>query len=170
MIYRHYNSPFGDMIILSKNENLVGLYFQTQKEFKKIQDTYEAYKPYKHGVLDVFEQTKQWLDIYFLGDLPTFTPGLELDSTPFRLRVWEILQTIKKGEVITYKDIAKIIAKEKNIPNMSAQAVGGAVGSNPICIIIPCHRVIGSNNSLVGYAGGVDIKRKLLELEGIKID
>ncbi|RDU59887.1 methylated-DNA--[protein]-cysteine S-methyltransferase [Helicobacter sp. MIT 14-3879] len=163
MYFDTYECPFSRIIMLSNAKNLIGLYFQTQQHFEKLQ-TQSQQKD-----LEIFRQTKAWLDSYFSGKSPSFSPSLELDSTSFRLRVWQILQKIPKGQTTTYKQIAKIIAQERGIAKMSAQAVGGAVGANPISIIIPCHRVIGTNQSLVGYAGGMDIKMKLLELEGIDI-
>ena len=119
--------------------------------------------------LPVFNQTSEWLDCYFSGKKPDFTPALQLNDTPFRIAVWKILQQIPHGEVVTYKDIAQEIARQKGISSMSAQAIGGAVGHNPISIIIPCHRVIGSNGNLTGYAGGLDRKINLLALEGADI-
>lgn len=116
-----------------------------------------------------FHQTSEWLDCYFSGKKPDFTPALQLNDTPFRIAIWKILQQIPYGEAVTYKDIAQEIARQKGISSMSAQAIGGAVGHNPISIIIPCHRVIGSNGNLTGYAGGLDRKINLLALEGADI-
>ncbi|RDU73785.1 methylated-DNA--[protein]-cysteine S-methyltransferase [Helicobacter aurati] len=163
MFYQTYQSPLGMILMLGNTKNLIGLYFQTQQDFHKLQSQHSKKE------LPIFTQTIQWLDLYFSGKTPSFMPPLQLDSTNFRLHVWQILQTIPKGETTTYKQIAKIITKEKGLAKMSAQAVGGAVGANPIAIIIPCHRVIGANNNLVGYAGGITIKKKLLELEGLDI-
>lgn len=115
--------------------------------------------------LPVFEQTAKWLDIYFSGQNPNFTPPLFLSSTSFRNEVWKILLTIPYGKIMTYGEIAKLMAENRGAENMSAQAIGGAVGHNPISIIVPCHRVMGKNGSLTGYAGGVDIKEKLLKIE-----
>lgn len=161
MFYQIYQSPFGAMLIVANTQYLIGLYFHTQQYFHIFQ------RQYRQKELPVFTQTIQWLNLYFAGETPPFTPYLQLDSTDFRLRVWQILQTIPKGKVITYKQIAQEIAAERGKAKMSAQAVGKAVGANPISVIIPCHRVIGTNNSLIGYAGGVALKKKLLELEGI---
>lgn len=114
-----------------------------------------------------FEETCKWLDIYFSGKEPDFTPKYKVNNlTDFRKEVIEIMNTIPFGETITYNDIAKIIAKRHGIKRMSAQAVGGAVGWNPICIIIPCHRVIGANRALTGYGGGIKNKLSLLKNEG----
>ena len=117
--------------------------------------------------LPIFEQTKKWLDIYFSGKEPSFLPTYRLEHvTPFRQLVIDQMLQIPFGKVVTYRDIAENIAKIKGVDKMSAQAVGGAVGWNPICILIPCHRVVGSNGSLTGYGGGIANKIKLLENEG----
>ena len=115
--------------------------------------------------LEIFKLTKKWLDVYFLGRQPSFTPPLSLpEASPFRKRVWQILLTIPFGKTVTYGEIAKEIESETG-RRASAQAVGGAVGSNPIGIIVPCHRVVGSNGALIGYAGGLDKKVALLNIE-----
>ena len=115
------------------------------------------------------EKTKEWLIIYFSGKEPDFCPPVHMTGTPFQLSVWKILQQIPYGKTVTYGEIAKEIAREKGLSRMSAQAVGGAVGHNKISIIVPCHRVIGKDGSLTGYAGGIDKKMKLLDLEGVKL-
>ena len=120
--------------------------------------------------LPVFGKTKKWLDLYFAGRVPDFLPPLSLHSSPFRESVWKILLTIPYGHTMTYGEIASALAREKKISRMSAQAVGGAVGHNPISIIIPCHRVVGTNGSLTGYACGIDKKIALLKLEGVDMD
>jgi methylated-DNA-[protein]-cysteine S-methyltransferase len=157
-----YYSPLGDITMASNGEALTGLWFERQKYFG---DTLSAENEERD--LPVFEQTKRWLALYFCGENPDFTPPLSLHSTPFRLAVWEILRTIPYGCVSTYGDIANIIAKQTGLKRMSAQAVGGAVGHNPISVIVPCHRVVASNGSLTGYAGGIDKKVKLLTLEKV---
>lgn len=111
------------------------------------------------------EQTKKWLTIYFSGREPDFLPPIHMIGTPFQLSVWKILQKIPYGKTVTYGEIAKEIAAQKGLPRMSAQAVGGAVGHNELSVIVPCHRVVGTNGSLTGYAGGIDKKVKLLTLE-----
>lgn len=116
--------------------------------------------------LPVFRQTQEWLKIYFAGREPEFMPPLAPKGTAFRQEVWEILRKIPYGKTITYGEIAAQIAEKHGKASMSAQAVGGAVGHNPISILIPCHRVIGADGSLTGYAGGIDKKAKLLEIEG----
>ena len=114
------------------------------------------------AALPVFDETRRWLDMYFAGKKPNFTPSLVPQGTPFQQRVWDILLAIPYGKTMSYSDVARRIA-----PTMSAQAIGGAVGRNPIGIIIPCHRVIGADGSLTGYGGGLERKRWMLELEGL---
>lgn len=158
----HYNSPVGSITISSNGTELTGLWFDGQKYFR---DT--LYGECEEKALPVFEQTMHWLDIYFNGKAPDFTPPLKMETTPFRKEVWKIMLTIPFGQTMTYGAIANKIAKQKGISKMSAQAVGGAVGHNSISLIIPCHRVVGTNGSLTGYAGGIDKKIQLLKLEKI---
>lgn len=140
--------------------------FLTGLWFDNTHDSSKHTEKIKEKDLKIFEETEKWLDIYFNGTKPDFTPKYKIENiTPFRQLVINIMNKIPYGKVITYNDIAKEIAKIKNIKKMSAQAVGNAVGWNPICIIIPCHRVVGSNNNLTGYGGGIKNKIKLLELE-----
>lgn len=161
MIYvSYYKSPIGNITMASDGESLCGLWFDGQKYFAS---TVKGETEDK--LLPVFEQTKEWLDIYFSGNEPDFTPKLSLDGSKFRKAVWDILLTIPYGSVMTYGEIAKILAKQRGILRMSAQAVGGAVGHNPVSIIVPCHRVVGTNGNLTGYAGGIDKKISLLKLE-----
>lgn len=155
-----YHSPLGDITLASNGEALTGLWFEGQKYFG---DTLSSKQEEKE--LPVFEESKRWLDIYFQGKTPDFTPPLLLETTPFRRAVGEIMLSIPYGQTMTYGEIAERIATQRGIPKMSAQAVGGAVGHNSISIIIPCHRVVGTNGSLIGYAGGIDKKIKLLRLE-----
>ena len=159
-----YQSPIGRITMASDGQNLSGLWFDGQKYFADTLSTEHEFKD-----LPVFEQTKRWLDLYFQGNVPDFTPSLYLKSSPFRLAVWDILKQIPYGKIITYGEIADLIAKKQGVKTMSAQAVGGAVGHNPISIIIPCHRVIGSNGSLTGYAGGLDKKISLLTIEKVDV-
>ena len=144
----------------SDGTSLTGLWFDGQKYFD---NTFVTEIPKRQ--LPVFELTAKWLDLYFAGQCPDFCPPLKLKGSTFRRRVWEILQTIPYGSTMTYGEIAKMIADERGMERMSAQAVGGAVGHNPISMIVPCHRVLGKNGSLTGYAGGVELKEKLLKLE-----
>lgn len=157
-----YNSEIGNIIMVSDGENLTGLWFEGQKHFLNLFEEYQE-------ELEIFSKAKEWLDIYFSGREPDFSIPVLFSGTEFRVKIWNMLKEIPYGEVITYGDIAKRLAKEKGIRKMSAQAVGSAVGHNPISIIVPCHRVIGNNNNLTGYAGGIDRKKRLLELEGIDI-
>lgn len=158
----HYDSPLGGITIASDGKALTGLWFDGQKYFADTLD-----KDFEEKELPVFEQTDQWLNIYFSGNAPGFTPSLKMKTTPFRKAVWEIMLTIPFGQNMTYGMIADRIAKQKGLSRMSAQAVGGAVGHNAISLIIPCHRVVGANGSLTGYAGGLDRKVKLLSLERV---
>ncbi|WP_279159931.1 methylated-DNA--[protein]-cysteine S-methyltransferase [Thomasclavelia cocleata] len=157
-----YKSPIGDITMASDGTSLIGLWFNGQKYFASTLSS-----KYKYKLLPVFKETILWLNIYFNGKEPDFMPRIKLDGTAFRIEIWQILQQIPYATTLTYGDIAKKIATKRGIENMSAQAVGGAVGHNPISIIIPCHRLLGSNGSLTGYAGGIDKKIALLELEGI---
>lgn len=159
-----YISPLGGIIMASDGQSLTGLWFDGQKYFADN-------LPEEHikRQLPVFMQAAEWLDIYFSGKAPNFTPPLSMEGiSPFRKRVWEIMLGIPFGQVSTYGQIAKQIAAETG-RNVSAQAVGGAVGHNSISLIIPCHRVVGTNGSITGYAGGVDKKLALLKMEGTDI-
>ena len=158
----HYDSPLGGITIASDGSALTGLWFDGQKYFAQTLDP-----EHENKSLPVLEETCKWLDIYFDGKAPDFTPPLSMKTTAFRKAVWEILLTIPYGRTMTYGEIADRIAAERGLRGMSAQAVGGAVGHNPISIIIPCHRVLGADGSLTGYAGGIDKKARLLELEHI---
>ncbi len=164
MLIKKYSSPLGEITIAERDGYLVGLWFKNQKHFAST-----LTEDCKEGSSPILEQTEEWLDIYFSGKQPSFTPPLQILTTSFAEKVINILRTIPYGHTITYKQIATIISKADN-KRPSAQAVGGSVGKNPISIIIPCHRVVGTNGSLTGYAGGLNRKRKLLELEGIKIE
>ena len=161
MIYTyHYASPLGGITIAGSQEALTGLWFDGQKYFG---DTLP--QQYEEKELPLFEETRRWLDMYFQGKAPDFTPPLSWNTTPFRKAVWEILLSIPYGQTMTYGEIAARITRQKGLSQMSAQAVGGAVGHNSISIIVPCHRVVGTNGSLTGYAGGIDKKLQLLTLE-----
>lgn len=155
-----YSSPLGSIYMKSDGEYLTGLWFEDSK------DALKHIECLKECDLPIFEDTVRWLDIYFSGNIPNFVPKYKIENlTPFRKMVIDIMNRIPYGDVITYNDIAKEIAKAKGIEKMSARAVGGAVGWNPICIIIPCHRVVGANGNLTGYGGGMKNKIKLLEIE-----
>ena len=156
----HYHSSLGSITLASDGEALTGLWFDEQKHFphKLISESIESELP-------IFKQTVKWLDIYFSGRIPDFIPSIYLNTTPFRKAVYDILLTIPYGQTMTYGKIANIIEKQNGVERMSAQAVGGAVGHNPVSIIIPCHRVVGADGSLTGYAGGLNKKIELLKLE-----
>lgn len=160
----HYTSPLGGITLASDGEALTGLWFDEQKYFP-----HELVDESTKTFLPIFTQTINWLDIYFSGKAPDFTPPLCLRTTPFRKTVYDILLTIPYGHTMTYGEIANIIAEQSGVMRMSAQAVGGAVGRNLISLIIPCHRVVGTNGSLTGYAGGIDKKIKLLTLEKVNV-
>ena len=166
MLYTsHYDSPLGGITLASDGEALVGLWFDGQRHFAETLSE----KATEHADLPIFAQTRRWLDIYFSDRKPDFTPALKMCGTPFRRRVWEILLTIPYGKTLTYGEIAGLIAFKTGTKSMSAQAVGGAVGHNPVSIIVPCHRVLGANGSLTGYAAGIDKKMRLLQLEGVDL-
>lgn len=161
-----YNSPLGRLTLVSDGENLIGVWLAGQKYFCSTVNELLSEK----DDLPVFIKVKKWLERYFNGENPSIKElPLAPQGNDFRQRVWDILCKIPYGETVTYGYIAKEIANSLGRKSMSAQAVGGAVGHNPISIIIPCHRVVGSNGSLTGYAGGIDKKIKLLELEGVDI-
>lgn len=185
-----YDSPIGSIVMAGDGECLTGLWFVGQKYFGstlpgggKYARNHERLAdgtPQFYGgnllevseligentQLPVFQTTKRWLDLYFQGKIPDFMPALRLEGTPFRKAVWEILLSIPYGQTMTYGEIAGKLAEQRALLRMSAQAVGNAVGHNPISIIVPCHRVVGSGGSLTGYAGGVKKKAVLLALEG----
>ena len=157
---QHYDSPLGGILLAADAVGLTGLWFDGQKYFAR------GLSPEREEQeLPVLLEAKRWLDIYFTGKEPDFLPPLHPVGSAFRRSVWEILLQIPYGRTTTYGEIARRLAEKQKLPRMSAQAVGGAVGHNEISIIIPCHRVVGTNGSLTGYAGGVDKKVKLLELE-----
>lgn len=160
----HYNCPIGSMIMVSDGKALTGLWFDKQKYIANI------WKEESEDIdLPIFQETIRWLELYFQGEIPDFIPELKLEGTEFRKAVWKILLTIPYGESMTYGEIAAIIAKQRGVPRMSAQAVGGAVGHNPVSIIVPCHRVLGADGSLTGYAGGLEKKVALLKIENIGV-
>ena len=157
---QHYDSPLGGILLAADAVGLTGLWFDGQKYFAR------GLSPEREEQeLPVLLEAKRWLDIYFTGKEPDFLPPLHPNGSAFRRSVWEILLQIPYGRTTTYGEIARLLSEKRGLTRMSAQAVGGAVGHNEISIIIPCHRVVGTNGSLTGYAGGVDKKVKLLELE-----
>lgn len=167
IVYSEYNSDLGTLTLAAESNKLIGLWIEGQKYFLS---TIE-----KAVTLDDSNTTiikaKDWLDRYFRGERPSVSElKLAPSGSEFRRAVWKILCGIPYGEVITYGEIAKLIARQNGLSSMSAQAVGNAVGHNPISIIIPCHRVVGTNGSLTGYAGGIDKKIYLLRHEGVDTD
>ena len=156
-----YTTPaaFDNLLMTSDGKVLTGLHFVK---------SHSVVEP--NNALPIFKDVSRWLDIYFSGREPDFTPDFRIDNaTPFRKDVLEILNRIPFGKLLTYGEIAKSIAEKNGLAKMSAQAVGGAVGWNPIGIIVPCHRVVGANNKLTGYGGGIENKIALLRLEGIDV-
>ena len=160
----HYTSPIGGITMASNGESLTGLWFDGQKYFASTLSQRHVEKQ-----LPIFDRTCEWLDLYFSGKCPDFIPPVFMYVSNFRRDVYEILMTIPFGETMTYKEVADLIAKKHRIISMSAQAVGGAIAHNPISLVIPCHRVIGTNGKLTGYAGGLDKKGWLLDMEKRKI-
>lgn len=149
--YDTWESPLGTILLTSDGERLTGLTFQ------------EAPGPVQE--LPVFKTAKRWLTLYFQGREPDFLPAISLSGTPFQMLVWRLLTEIPWGETVTYGSLAQAAARELGVKAMSPQAIGGAVGRNPVSILVPCHRVVGANGSLTGYAWGTERKKALLELE-----
>lgn len=157
----HYQSPLGGITMASDGIALVALWFDDQQHFGSTLCADHVESPDQ----PIFADARRWLDSYFSGKVPDFTPSLSLRGSDFRKQVWQILLTIPYGQTMTYADIAHVISTRRAGHPMSAQAVGGAVGHNPISLIIPCHRVIGANGSLTGYAAGLHRKARLLQIE-----
>lgn len=157
----YYQSSMGRMLLAADDIGLTGLWFDGQKYFALYPK-----EEREEREIPLFENVKRWLDIYFSGKEPDFTVPLHFMGTDFQKEVWKILCTIPYGKTTTYGAIAKQLAARRGLERMSAQAVGGAVGHNKISIIVPCHRVVGADGSLTGYAGGLDKKVRLLDLEG----
>lgn len=189
----HYHSPLGDMLLAADEIGLTGLWFEGQKYFARglsgldnlsnprnssaqcasaqtASPKYASIEGTSKQTLPIFETAKRWLDVYFSGREPDFSVPIHLIGTDFQKEVWQILCTIPYGQAMTYGEIANKLAQKRQLAHMSAQAVGGAVGRNPLSIFVPCHRVLGANGSLTGYAGGIDKKRTLLRLEGIELN
>lgn len=157
---KYYESPIGQLAMTSDGKNITGLWLPNHEDFelKFNEKLFEA-------ELIIFNKAVTWLDDYFLGNNPVIDFPLKAEGTEFRKQVWDILLDIPYGETITYGEIAKQMAQIRGKKTMSAQAVGGAVGNNPISIMIPCHRVVGKDGNLTGYGGGIDTKIELLKLE-----
>lgn len=161
MVYtKHYLSPLGGILLAADEVGLMGLWFDGEKYYAD-----NLPKEHAEEETPILSEASLWLDVYFTGKEPDFMPPLHPIGPAFRREVWEILLQIPYGATVTYGDISKRLAKKMGLEKMSAQAVGGAVGHNEISIIIPCHRVVGTSGSLTGYAGGIDKKVRLLELE-----
>ena len=156
----HYDSPLGGILLAADEVGLTGLWFDGEKYFA---DTLDP----EHKALEtpILREAKRWLDVYFRGQEPNFTPPLHPIGSPFRQEVWALLLQIPYGQTTTYGEVSRQLAEKQGLARMSAQAVGGAVGHNPISLMIPCNRVVGTNGSLTGYGGGIARKVKLLELE-----
>lgn len=155
-----YNSPFGEITIASDGDNVIGIWFDRQKYFAATLD-----ENYSEKELPIFYHVKKWLDAYFNGEKPKMTLPIKLEGSQFQLVVWQILLSIPYGQTMTYGEVAMRVSEKLGMASMSAQAVGNAVGHNPICIVVPCHRVVGVGGKMVGYAGGIERKIGLLKLE-----
>ena len=162
LYYKKVASPLGEITLRSDGEALTGLWFADDKHYGAKDIAGAALAD-----LDIFAQAEAWLAEYFAGREPKVSVPLKLQGSEFQMQVWRLLQDIPYGRLVTYGDIAKKIAAQKGMARMSAQAVGGAVGHNPLCIIVPCHRVVCANGSLTGYGGGMWRKVRLLELEKV---
>lgn len=160
----HYTSPLGTILLSADDIGLTGLWFEGQKYFADLPDLNVNVNGKDHEN-DILKDAIRWLNIYFTGKNPDFMPALHPIGSDFQKEVWEILLKIPYGKTMTYGNIAKEIARQRGCKTMSAQAIGGAVGHNKISIIIPCHRVVGTDGNLTGYAGGIDKKVNLLKLE-----
>lgn len=156
-----YQSPLGDILLAADAIGLTGLWFAGQKYYAR-----GLAQEHERRQLPVFTAAIQWLDSYFAGKAPEQRPPLHLLGTEFQQAVWACLQTIPYGQTVTYGQIARQLAGDRDGAGTFAQAVGGAVSHNPVSILVPCHRVVGANGSLTGYAGGIDKKIALLKLEG----
>lgn len=167
MLYHDcYSSPIGKLFIVADEEALLRIDFENKS------DVIEEIEPYainhqKIFTIDnlVLQKTKAWLENYFRREYPSSIPPIRFEGSAFRVLVWKLLLNIPYGKTISYSELGSLVAKERGLEKMSAQAIGQAVGKNPISIIVPCHRVIGKKGELVGYGGGIDRKKFLLELE-----
>jgi len=163
MQYIHYyESPIGQILLTADEHGLTDLLLQG--------DEWPLTENHQEGITSAIKSAVSWLDIYFSGNIPDFIPPLHLAGSTFQMEVWNLLLKIPYGEITTYGELSKQIAHNRGISRMSAQAVGGAVGSNPVSIIVPCHRVIGANGNLTGYASGLDNKIALLKQEGFDMN
>lgn len=170
-----YDSPIGKLTLSGDGTSITGLWIEGQKYFGR---TLETENRESNGCVggsdnaepcEVFGEVREWLEAYFRGEQKAISFSLAPKGSAFQKSVWEVLEAIPYGETTTYGEIARKLADRQGKPSMSAQAVGGAVAHNPISILIPCHRVVGANGSLTGYAGGIERKIKLLALEGVDV-
>lgn len=156
----NYPSPIGNLTLISDGTNLTHIILEKESYYQNIKKEAKT-----NDNIEIFKQTKTWLDKYFNKEKPNIDNlKLKLEGTPFQIKVWNALKNISYGQTVTYGFVAQKINSKT-----SARAVGGAIGHNPIPIIIPCHRVVGTNNNLTGFTGGIDVKIKLLKLEGLDI-
>lgn len=158
---RHYISPLGDLLLSSDGERLTGLWLAGQAHYAAT-----LAPAHRAGDTPALREAGRWLDQYFSGEKPEHTPPLGLRGSPFRRAVWQALLAIPYGQVRTYGEIARQLAAVGDAPRPCPRAVGGAAGHNPISLIVPCHRLVGADGRLTGYAGGVERKKWLLEMEG----
>ena len=167
MACARYASPLGELTMESDGESLTGLWFEGEIFARAHAPAPDGTAKQREERLPPFDEARRWLDSYFSGRAPDFTPPISPAGSDFQRAVWKILLSIPFGHTMTYGEVAGVIARQRGLARMSAQAVGGAVGRNPISIIVPCHRVAGADGSLTGYGGGMDRKQKLLALEGV---
>lgn len=158
-----YASQLGELVLTSDRNVLTGVWYPEHLDLNALELVERA------DELPILLQTRRWLDDYFAGHKPSELPKIRLEGTPFQLMVWELLQEIPYGATTTYGSLATRVAQRMGRAHMSAQAIGGAVASNPISILVPCHRVVGANGRLTGYAGGLERKCALLEREGVEL-
>lgn len=161
--YTCYESPIGELLLIAEGESLIEVSFDCENKQKLEEKT----KDMEEGIPAILMETIQWLDLYFEGKEPNWLPNVKFHGTDFQKKVWSIIATIPYGETKTYGEIGKMLAAENPSGRMSAQAVGQATGSNPIAIVVPCHRVMGQGGKLTGYGGGLVRKKVLLCLEKI---
>lgn len=180
MAHDRYVSPLGVLELTADAEGLTGLWFEGRRNGVLVEGSpagsaakgevaCEGERAECAAALVHLEDAKRWLDEYFAGVEPDFMPHIHLSGTAFQLEVWEELRSIPYGRTVSYGEIARAIARRRGVPRMAAQAVGGAVGRNPVSIIVPCHRVVGADGDMTGYGGGLDKKRALLALEGVEL-
>ncbi|MGM9738722.1 MAG: methylated-DNA--[protein]-cysteine S-methyltransferase [Candidatus Cryptobacteroides sp.] len=161
-----YSSPLGGILITGCADGISGLWFDGQKHYAAGFNAGDAVYVNRNDN-EMIAMACEWLDRYFSGSVPDFIPPISLKGTVFRMKVWNALLRVEYGRTVSYRDIAEMIADGKAEPSTLCRAVGSAVGHNPVSLIVPCHRVIGADGSLAGYAGGIERKRRLLDLEGL---